>query len=97
MTAGWVYVGESTRKDGSKKIYPGMTTRSPHVRWSEHIRNVRNGNKSSWVGKDTYFKPLGAVWSSNVRKAEKTVKSFSIYQKKSFGCYSSRLYYNRLH
>ena len=94
MTAGWVYVGESTRKDGSKKIYTGMTTRSPHVRWSEHIRNVRNGNKS-WVGKGTYFKPLGAVWSSNARKAEKTIKSFSSHQKRSFGSYAARRYYKR--
>jgi hypothetical protein len=53
-TAGWVYV---TRKDGSKSIYTGMTTKSPFVRWGEHIRNVRNGNKSSWVGRGTLLRP----------------------------------------
>jgi hypothetical protein len=52
-TAGWVYVAESTRANGSKKIYTGMTTRSPYVRWGEHIRNVQKRNKSSWVGKGT--------------------------------------------
>jgi predicted GIY-YIG superfamily endonuclease len=93
MTAGWVYVAESTREDGSKSIYTGMTTRSPYVRWGEHIDNVRNGNKSSWVGKGTYFKPLGAVWSSNAPKAEKTIKSFSSDQKRSFGSYAARRYY----
>ena len=92
MTAGWVYVGESTRNDVSKRIYTGMTTRSPSVRWGEHSRNVRNRNKSSWVGRGTYFKPLGAVWLSNARKAEKTIKSFSSYQKRSFGAYAARRY-----
>jgi len=27
---GYVYVGESTRRDGSKKIYTGMTTKKPY-------------------------------------------------------------------
>ena len=35
---GWVYVGESTRTDGSKKIYTGITRRSPQKRWGEHMR-----------------------------------------------------------
>ena len=38
---GWVYVGESTRSDGSKKIYTGITRRSPRKRWGEHIRSSR--------------------------------------------------------
>jgi hypothetical protein len=32
---GWVYGVESTRKDGRKEIYTGMTRRSPSVRWNE--------------------------------------------------------------
>jgi hypothetical protein len=73
-TAGWVYVAESTRANGSKKIYTGITTRSPYVRWGEHIRNVQKRNKSSWVGKGTYFKPIGAVWSRNAGKLREQLK-----------------------
>jgi hypothetical protein len=32
---GIVYGVESTRKDGRKEIYTGMTRRSPEVRWAE--------------------------------------------------------------
>jgi len=32
---GWVYGVESTRQDGSKKLYTGMTRRSVEKRWSE--------------------------------------------------------------
>ena len=38
---GWVYFGESTRADGSKKIYTGITRKSPSVRWSEHMSAVK--------------------------------------------------------
>lgn len=96
MTAGWVYVGESTRTNGSKNIYTEMTTRSPYVRWREHIKNVQKGNKSTWVGKGSYFKPIGAVWSGNARKAEKTVKKISSYQKRSFGRLGARRYGRRV-
>ena len=33
---GWVYIGESTRADGSKKTYTGITRRSVRIRWNEH-------------------------------------------------------------
>ena len=33
---GWVYTGVSTRKDGKKKVYVGMTRRSTSERWKEH-------------------------------------------------------------
>jgi len=42
---GWVYFGESTRRDGSKKVYTGITRRSVKTRWGEHINGVK---KSRW-------------------------------------------------
>jgi hypothetical protein len=36
---GWVYMGESTRKNGTKKIYTGMTRRSPAKRFREHKKS----------------------------------------------------------
>ncbi|GEM_PF-3174489 len=73
---GWVYTGESTRSDGSKKVYVGKTTRSPYKRWGEHIRAVKN-KSSTWTGQGKYFKPLGKRWSSNPSKAERTLKKYS--------------------
>jgi len=35
----WVYVGESTKREGSKQIYTGITRRSPYIRWGEHMRS----------------------------------------------------------
>jgi len=92
---GWVYVGESCRKDGSKKIYVGKTSRSPAKRWGEHIDSVRSGKKSSWVSKGTYFKPIGAAWSSNPTQAEKTLKRKTSSAKRSFGRYAARSRRNR--
>ena len=34
---GWVYVGESTRNNGNKQIYTGITRRSVKKRWGEHM------------------------------------------------------------
>ena len=82
---GWVYTGVSTRKDGTKKIYTGMTRRSPKKRWGEHIENVKAKDSKSWTGKGKYFKPIGAVWSSNPAKAEKTIKKMSPAQKIAIG------------
>lgn len=42
---GWVYFGESTRQDGSEKIYTGITRHSPSTRWGEHIKGVK---KNRW-------------------------------------------------
>jgi predicted GIY-YIG superfamily endonuclease len=95
MTGGFVYVGESTRPDGSKQIYTGMTTRNPRTRWTEHIKAVRDGNGSSWVGRGTFFNPIGAIYSSNPRKAERTIKAMSSSQKRSFGYYCARKYHER--
>lgn len=71
-----MYVAESTRANGAKIFNTGMTTRGPYVRWGEHIRNVQQRNRSSWVGKGTYFETIGAVSSRNAWKAERTVKKY---------------------
>jgi predicted GIY-YIG superfamily endonuclease len=88
---GYVYVGESTRKDGSKEIYTGMTRRSPYTRWGEHM----SGNGGKYTSSGTSFKPLGAVWSSNPRKAEKTIKNMSSQGKRAFGRVAAEKYYRK--
>jgi hypothetical protein len=89
---GWVYVAESTRKNGEKKLYVGKTTRTPYERWGEHIASVKAPKKSSWVSKGTHVKPIGAVWSSNPSKAEKTIKTMTPTRKRNFGRYGASRY-----
>jgi len=79
---GTVYFGESTRRDGSRKIYTGMTRRPVGTRWGEHIRATKSKESKTWTGKGTFFKPLGAFFSRNPEKAEKTIKKLKPYQKK---------------
>lgn len=83
-----MYVAESTRPNGSKEIYTGMTRRSLWVRWGEHMR----GRGGKYTSRGTRFKPIGAVWSSNPRKAEKTIKRMSSRRKRMFGYYAARRY-----
>ena len=67
-----------------------MTQRTPKQRWGEHIKNANSSTSKSYVGKGTAFKPLGAVWSSNARKAEKTIKKMSSAQKRSFAQFAAK-------
>jgi len=92
---GYVYVGESTRQDGSKKLYVGKTSRKPSTRWGEHKKSVKSNNSKTWVGKGKSFRPIGAVWSSNPSKAERTVKKLSPVKKRSFGRYGAKTYYKK--
>ncbi|KAJ3323909.1 hypothetical protein HDV06_000885 [Boothiomyces sp. JEL0866] len=92
--AGYAYVGESTRQNGQIMLYTGMTQRTPWKRWGEHIKNVKSSNSKTWVGKGIYFKPLGAVWSRNVYKAEKTIKKMTPAQKRWFGRMAAKRYLN---
>lgn len=85
---GYVYVAESTRPNGAVHVYTGMTRRSLFVRWGEHMR----GTGGKYTSRGTWFKPLGAVWSSNPRKAEKTIKRMSPSQKRAFGYAAARAY-----
>ena len=71
---GWVYQGTSTRRDGSKKNYIGMTRRSPWTRAKEH-RDGARGNGSNWTSRGIDFKLKSYFWSKNPRKAEKTMKA----------------------
>ena len=93
---GFVYLAESTRKNGVKKVYTGKTTRTPFKRWGEHISSVHSSNKKTWVSKGTYVRPMGAVWSSNPTKAEKTIKKMSSTQKRSFARYAAKKYKRKM-
>ena len=88
---GYVYLAESTRRDGSKKIYTGMTRRLPTIRWGEHM----SGKGGKWTSKGKYFRPIAAVWSSNPKKAEKTIKSYSAEKKRAFGRFAAVKYKKR--
>lgn len=79
---GMIYFGESTRKSGSKQIYTGMTRRPVKTRWGEHIRATKSPNSRTWTGKGTFFKPLGAFFSRNPEKAERTIKGLKPFQKR---------------
>lgn len=73
---GWVYQGISTRRDGSKKTYTGMTRRSPWTRAKEHRYGaIGGGSKKSWTSRGTDFKLKNYFWSNNPRKAENTIKT----------------------
>ena len=92
---GYLYVGESTRSDGSKKMYVGKTNRKPSTRWGEHKKSVKSTSSKTWVGKGKSFRPIGAVWSSNPSKAERTVKKMSSTQKRNFGRMGAKRYYKK--
>ena len=79
---GMVYLGESTRSNGSKKIYTGMTRRSVKVRTKEHVSSQSSKNKKTWVSKGSDYNLKGAFFSRNPEKAERTVKKLKPHQKK---------------
>lgn len=87
---GTVYLGESTRPNGSKQIYTGMTRRSVFTRWREHMQ----GRGGAYTRRGTWFRPLAAMWSSNPRKAEKTIKRMSRTRKISLARFVARKYYS---
>jgi len=80
---GKVYFGETTRNDGTKKIYTGQTRRSVFERVSEHLKAVKSPNSKTYTGRGTKFKLLGSIFSTNRFKAEKTIKKMSSQKKKS--------------
>jgi predicted GIY-YIG superfamily endonuclease len=77
---GTVYLGESTRQNGEKEIYTGMTRRPVQTRWREHMM----GRGGKYTSSGTWFRPLAAFRSSNPRKAESTVKRMSSSGKRRF-------------
>ena len=90
---GFVYLGESIRKSSSKEIYTGMTRRPVRTRWGEHIRAAKSNNGRGWSGRGTSFKPLGAFFSRNPEKAEKTIKKLKPYQKRYLARGAAMRYY----
>ena len=90
---GMIYFLESTRKNGVKKVYTGMTRRSVRTRWSEHIRATKSENSKTWTGKGTYSRPLGAFLSRNPEKAERTIKNLKPYQKRYLARGAAMRYY----
>jgi predicted GIY-YIG superfamily endonuclease len=89
---GFVYVAESTRPDGSKQIYTGMTRRHPYERWTEHMQ----GRGGGYTSRGTYFKPLGAKWFPEPYKMEREIKKWSSSQKRAFGRAIAKEYYRNL-
>lgn len=79
---GMVYFGESTRNNNSKKVYTGITRRPIRTRWKEHSNSVRSNSKKTWVSKGKSWRPLGAFFSRNPEKAEKTIKGLEPYKKR---------------
>jgi predicted GIY-YIG superfamily endonuclease len=79
---GKVYLGESTRSNGSKKIYTGITRRPVRTRWAEHKRAANSLSSNTWTGKGTSFRGMGAFTSNNPEKAERTIKRLKPHQKK---------------
>ena len=51
------------------------------------------GRGGKWTSRGIWFRPLGAVWSANPRKAEKTIKAMSPARKRAFGRYAAHAYY----
>ena len=56
-----------------------------------HVEDIK---MSRWVSKGKSFRGIGATWSSNPEKAERTLKSRSSGQKKAFGRSAARKYSN---
>lgn len=93
--AGNVYIGESTRKDGSKKIYTGQTKRDVYKRVGEHIKETKKPYSKTYTGKGTGFKLIGSVRSKNRFKAEKTIKKLSPAGKKAVARKGARRFKKR--
>ena len=92
---GHVYIAESTRKDGSKKLYVGQTGRTPRTRMSEHISSVKSSSNSSWVSKGKNVRLLGSVKTSNRYTAERTIKSMSPASKRKLASVGAKRYKKR--
>lgn len=82
--SGYVYVGNSTRRDGSVKQYTGSTTRTVRIREREHKREVAKGNSRTWTGKGTDFKVTGYFKSKNPRRDEKKLKGMTKSERNKF-------------
>ena len=84
-TSGKVYIGEVTFKSGKKTIYTGMTKRSVYERVGEHFDNQNIKNHKPYTGRGVSFRLIGSIFSSNARKAEKTIKNLPREEKIKIG------------
>ena len=82
--SGYVYVGNSTRRDGTVMQYTGSTTRTVRIREREHKREVAKKNSKTWTGKGTDFKVTGYFKSKNPRSDEKKLKKMSKSERNKF-------------
>ncbi len=89
---GKIYLLESTRKDGTKKIYTGQTKRSVYERIGEHLRAVKNPKSKTYIGRGIRIRVLGSLFSNNRYKAEKTIKKMSPEVKRSLARKGAREY-----
>ncbi len=80
--AGFVYIAESVRPDGSVKLYVGMTGRPIHERVAEHIREVETQNRRTWCGRGRSFRLLGWRATEDRFRLEREIKRKSAEQKK---------------
>ncbi|MBR9681901.1 MAG: GIY-YIG nuclease family protein [Candidatus Altiarchaeota archaeon] len=80
--AGFVYIAESVRTDGSVKLYVGMTSRPVYERVAEHKKNVEIQNKKTWCGQGTSFKLLGYRSTEDRYKLEREIKKHSVKKKR---------------
>ena len=87
-----MYILESLRKDGSKKIYTGHTKRTVRKRVGEHILEVKKPESKTWVGRGRWVRLLGAVFSRNVFKAERTIKKMRPTRKRNLAGLGARRY-----
>ena len=82
--SGYVYVGDSTRRNGTVKQYTGSTTRSVKIREREHKKEVGKKNSRTWTGKGTGFKVTGSFKTNNPRKEEKKLKGMTKTQRNQY-------------
>ena len=82
--SGYVYVGNSTRRDGTVKQYTGSTTRTVRIREREHKRAGSKKNSKTWTGKGTDLKITGYFKSKNPRRDEKKLKGMSRSERNKF-------------
>ena len=62
MTKGFVYILESTRRNGERKLYVGQTARPVCVRLYEHTCDLKH-QRGTWIVRGAAVRLLGAFTS----------------------------------
>ncbi|HDR53613.1 MAG TPA: hypothetical protein ENN60_03015 [archaeon] len=79
---GFIYIAESVRRDGSVKLYVGMTARPVGERVAEHLKEVETQNRRTWCGQGTAFRLLGFKWFEDRHRMEREVKKWPTCKKR---------------